>query len=90
MSDPLAILRDQGGIELPIHRTDMDDPDNENTIASAVFHVGNTAVKWEIYDQNSERPIYRRMPGSVKEGMTRPQSFPYLHEIASTLMMVPF
>ncbi len=58
VSDPLAILRDQGGIELPIHRTDMDDPDNENTIASAVFHVGNTAVKWEIYDQNSERPVF--------------------------------
>ena len=58
LSDPLAFLRDQGGIGLPIYRTDMDDPDNENTIASAVFHVGNTTVKWEIYEHNSERPVF--------------------------------
>ncbi|MFZ2100670.1 MAG: C45 family peptidase [Oricola sp.] len=58
ITDPLAILRDSSGPGLPIHRTSPDDPDLENTLATAVFHVGNTAVDWRIYDQSSEKPVF--------------------------------
>jgi len=55
---PKDILRDTGGPGLPIHRTAQDDPDCENTLATAVFRVGNTAVDWSIYDQRSKRPVF--------------------------------
>ena len=56
--NPLAILRDASGPGLPIHRCQPDDPDNENTLATAVFHVGRSEVEWSIYDQNSDRPVF--------------------------------
>lgn len=56
--DPVAILRDTGGTGLPIHRTAEDDPDCENTLATAVMHVGQTGVDWRIYDQSAPQPIY--------------------------------
>ncbi|MCZ0813488.1 MAG: C45 family autoproteolytic acyltransferase/hydrolase [Pseudomonadota bacterium] len=57
VTDPLTILRDVSGPGLPIHRCQPDDPDNENTLATAVFHVGRSGVDWSIYDQNSDRPV---------------------------------
>ncbi|MBD3678385.1 MAG: 6-aminopenicillanic acid acyl-transferase [Rhodobacteraceae bacterium] len=56
--NPLAILRDTSGPGLPVHRCQPDDPDNENTLATAVFHVGRSDVEWSIYDQNSDRPVF--------------------------------
>jgi len=56
--DPIRILRDTSGSGLPIHRSRSCDPDNENTLATALFHVGTSAVEWSIYDQNSDRPVF--------------------------------
>ncbi|TVP96935.1 MAG: 6-aminopenicillanic acid acyl-transferase [Roseinatronobacter sp.] len=61
--DPLRVLRDTGGAGLPIHRTRADDPDKENTLASAVISVNKTEVSWKFYDQSSAEPLYT---GSVK------------------------
>jgi hypothetical protein len=58
VSDALRILRDTGGAGLPIHRTSSDDPDKENTLASAIISVNNTGVSWKFYDQSSPEPIY--------------------------------
>ena len=55
VSDALRILRDTGGAGLPIHRTSSDDPDKENTLASAIISVNNTGVSWKFYDQSSPR-----------------------------------
>ncbi|WP_306151582.1 C45 family peptidase [Roseovarius sp. MMSF_3281] len=54
---PLHILRDTGGAGLPVHRCHADDPDNENTLASAVFRIGSSAVDWSVYDQISDNPV---------------------------------
>ncbi|ATX67226.1 C45 family autoproteolytic acyltransferase/hydolase [Roseinatronobacter bogoriensis] len=58
VSDALRILRDTGGAGLPIHRTCSDDPDQENTLASAIISVNNYGVSWEFYDQSSSEPVY--------------------------------
>lgn len=57
--DPLTILRDSSGPGLPVHRCQLDDPDNENTLATAVFHIGRSEVKWSIYDQHSDQPVIK-------------------------------
>lgn len=56
--DPLGVLRDTGGGGLPIHRTAPDDPDCENTLATALFRVGKSAVDWRVHDQISQGPVY--------------------------------
>lgn len=58
VSDALRILRDTGGTGLPIHRTSSDDPDKENTLASAIISVNKYGVSWKFYDQSSPEPIY--------------------------------
>ncbi|WP_296764863.1 C45 family peptidase [Sediminimonas sp.] len=57
ITDPLVILRDTSGPGLPIHRCRSDDPDDENTLATALFRVGPSAVEWSIHDQISDRPV---------------------------------
>lgn len=49
--DPLAILRDTDGPGLPIRRDDPDDPDDENTLATAVFVLEDSALTWQVYDR---------------------------------------
>lgn len=49
--DPLAILRDKAGPGLPIQRDDPDDPDHENTLATAVFFVEGKRIDWHVYDK---------------------------------------
>ncbi|MRU16558.1 6-aminopenicillanic acid acyl-transferase [Roseovarius sp. A21] len=56
--NPLRILRDTGGAGLPVHRCHAEDPDHENTLASAVFRVGSSTVDWSVYDQTSEHPVF--------------------------------
>jgi len=56
--DPLVILRDTAGPGLPIHRTAPDDPDCENTLATAILSVGQDGVDWRIYDQDARHPVY--------------------------------
>ncbi len=47
----LAILRDVAGPGLPIYRRAEDDPDDENTLATAVFRIGANSVEWRVYCQ---------------------------------------
>ena len=56
--DPMTILRDTEGPGLPLWRRDADDPDEENTMASAVFHVHPDTVRWCFYHGASETPVY--------------------------------
>ncbi|MAU52887.1 MAG: 6-aminopenicillanic acid acyl-transferase [Roseovarius sp.] len=49
--DPLAILRDGKGPGLPVFRTAPDDPDDENTLATALFRVRGGGVDWEVRAQ---------------------------------------
>ncbi|HRO11563.1 carcinine hydrolase/isopenicillin-N N-acyltransferase family protein, partial [Amaricoccus sp.] len=48
--EPFAILRDTGGPGLPIRRDAPDDPDHENTLATALFRVEDRGVEWRIHD----------------------------------------
>lgn len=56
--DPRAILRNTGGAGLPIFRTAPDDPDDENTLATAIFRVGADAVTWQVHPQGSAEMIH--------------------------------
>jgi Acyl-coenzyme A:6-aminopenicillanic acid acyl-transferase len=51
--NPLMILRDRADPELPILRDDPEDPDHENTLASAVFFVEDGQIDWYVYDRAS-------------------------------------
>lgn len=69
-NDPLAVLWDSGVPPLPIYRAQPDDPDHENTLATAVFHVGAKSLDWEVYDRAGQPPRYRM------EGALTPASIP--------------
>lgn len=56
--DVLEILRDTGGNGLPIWRRSPDDPDHENTIASAVFFVSGSQLHWTFYSGASKVEAY--------------------------------
>ncbi|MFW9487639.1 C45 family autoproteolytic acyltransferase/hydrolase [Xanthomonas euvesicatoria pv. euvesicatoria] len=45
----LVILRDEVEASLPIYRCAPDDPDDENTLATAVFTLTATTVEWRVY-----------------------------------------
>lgn len=66
---PLEILRDSGGPGLPIHRADPNDPDGENTLATAEFIIDPESLEWRIYDRPSGTPVYaaRYTPGDHGE-----------------------
>ncbi len=57
---PLDILHDTGGPGLPIHRSAPDDPDDENTLATAIFEIGTEAVTWSVHDQPGGGAAYVR------------------------------
>lgn len=48
--DPLEILRDIGGHGLPIRRDAADDPDEENTLGTAVMRLTHQGLRWSIHD----------------------------------------
>lgn len=56
--DPLAILRDAGGTGLPIRRDAADDPDDENTLGTAVLSLAEGGVRWAIHDRQSGPAAY--------------------------------
>ncbi|HSH41846.1 MAG TPA: C45 family peptidase, partial [Arenicellales bacterium] len=66
---PLEILRDTGGPGLPIYRDDPDDPDEENTLATADFVIDTEGLYWRIHDRPSGTPVYaaRYTPGDDAE-----------------------
>lgn len=57
-TDPLSTLWDHGQQALPIYRRQPDDPDHENTLATAVFHVGAESVDWCVYDTKDDAPRF--------------------------------
>ncbi|MQB07697.1 peptidase C45 [Agrobacterium tumefaciens] len=57
--EPLAILRDTRDVALPIYRTQPDDPDNENTLATAHFTIGADKVECTVYDSAESVPRFR-------------------------------
>ncbi len=57
--DPLAILWDRQRTALPIYREQPDDPDGENTLATAVFRVDMDKIACEIYDRANAAPLFR-------------------------------
>jgi hypothetical protein len=50
--DPLAVLWDRVNPALPVYRESPDDPDDENTLATAVFEIGTDSVAWRVYDRH--------------------------------------
>lgn len=56
--DPLSVLWDRGDPVLPILREQPDDPDHENTLATAVFHVGAQSLQWRVYDRAGAAPRF--------------------------------
>lgn len=56
--NPLSILWDQENSELPVYRGHPNDPDGENTLATAVFHVGADTLRWQVYDQAGADPRF--------------------------------
>lgn len=48
---PLAILHDAGGSGLPIRRDAKDDPDEENTLGTAVMRLSGQRLDWSIHDR---------------------------------------
>ncbi|RLP23125.1 C45 family peptidase [Mesorhizobium sp. YM1C-6-2] len=56
--DPTSVLWDGTAAALPIYRAQPDDPDHENTLATAVFDVGSQSLDWQVYDQMSHAPCY--------------------------------
>ncbi|KMO21218.1 C45 family autoproteolytic acyltransferase/hydolase [Methylobacterium platani] len=52
--DPLATLRDTGGEGLPIRRDDPHDPDDENTLATAVFVIEGDRLDWSVHGATEE------------------------------------
>ncbi len=51
----LAILSDQHDPALPIYRLSPQDPDEENTLATAVFTLSDDAVTWQIFTRDRQR-----------------------------------
>lgn len=57
-ANPLDILRDRSVSPLPIYRSQPDDPDHENTLATAVFKIGADAITWQVFDRDGEAPRF--------------------------------
>ena len=56
--DPLSILRDDGGAGLPIRRDAADDPDDENTLGTAILRLASDGIRWSIHDRRSGPAAY--------------------------------
>ncbi|MDZ7808991.1 MAG: C45 family peptidase [Arhodomonas sp.] len=62
----LSILGDQGDPWLPIHRTDPEDPDRENTLATVVFTLQHGGITAELRPSPQARvAVQRRFPTSA-------------------------
>jgi len=70
--NPLAVLWDNAITPLPIYRAQPDDPDHENTLATAVFRIGADEVDWQVYDRAQAEPRYNMKYAVVSQQTTRP------------------
>jgi predicted choloylglycine hydrolase len=59
--EPLSLLRDRERRALPIHRMQPDDPDGENTLATAVFKIGRDSVDWAVYDNGGSAARFKNI-----------------------------
>lgn len=57
-----AMLSDQQDPLLPIYRLSPDDPDEENTLATAIFTLSTTRVVWQVFTLDRENAV---LQGSV-------------------------
>ena len=53
----LDILSDQSDNAWPISRQDPHDPDEENTLATAIFVLGQSNVSWQIFTTDRTTPV---------------------------------
>jgi len=51
-----AILSDQHNATLPIYRLSPHDPDEENTLATAIFTLSTQDVKWQVFTADRHTP----------------------------------
>lgn len=58
-----GILSDQHDAELPIYRLSPQDPDDENTLATAVFILGAQRVDWQIFGLNRDEAVWQGCAG---------------------------
>ncbi|WP_375753916.1 C45 family autoproteolytic acyltransferase/hydolase [Vibrio sp. HN007] len=56
----LKILRDAHDPILPIFRQAEDDPDEENTLATAVFEFEEQIITMKVFEPHSEQPAYTK------------------------------
>lgn len=56
--NPVEVLWDKLIAPLPIYREQPDDPDHENTLATAVFRIRADEVDWQVYDRAQAEPRY--------------------------------
>ncbi|SAK94832.1 peptidase C45, acyl-coenzyme A:6-aminopenicillanic acid acyl-transferase [Caballeronia hypogeia] len=69
---PLAILADREDAALPIHRTQPDDPDDENTLATADIAIRASHIEWEVHEHPGQPARYRMINGHRQtEGAAR-------------------
>ncbi|PXH97790.1 C45 family autoproteolytic acyltransferase/hydrolase [Klebsiella quasipneumoniae] len=52
-----AMLSDQQDPLLPIYRLSPDDPDEENTLATAIFTLSATRVVWQVFTLDRENAV---------------------------------
>lgn len=57
--DPLKVLADQHHARFPIWRCDPDDSDRENTLATVDIQVGSLSLKWQVYEDPTDQPVFR-------------------------------
>lgn len=55
---PLDILRDVAPTGLPIRRDTSDDPDEENTLGTAILALAEGRLNWSIHDRADGEPAY--------------------------------
>ncbi|WP_233833643.1 C45 family autoproteolytic acyltransferase/hydolase [Paraburkholderia sp. ZP32-5] len=61
--EPLSILADTHDASLPIYRNDPNDPDDENTLATADILIKASHIEWSVYEQPGTPPRYRMIDG---------------------------
>ena len=52
-----AMLSDQHDPLLPIYRLSAEDPDDENTLATAIFTLSTTRVAWQVFTLDRENAV---------------------------------
>ncbi|MDO2447894.1 MULTISPECIES: C45 family autoproteolytic acyltransferase/hydolase [Enterobacter] len=56
----LGILSDQHDPALPIYRLSPHDPDEENTLATAIFTLSTSQIKWQIFTHDRQKPFLQQ------------------------------